>query len=270
MKLIAQYFLTFMMYSFGGWVIETLLYVIRDKKVVKRGFLLGPLCPIYGTGAVVCTVLLYGKINNIFLLFLTGMLLCGTIEYVTHFVLEKLFHAMWWDYSNRRFSIKGRVYLNGLLQFGFAVVFIIKLLQPFVFKILNMFSDNALYITSFVLYSLLLIDIVATVVDLRNVVESIKYLQGKMIEISQSGLDSAGEKINQNEKIGDLVNKLKTDNSLLMRIKAKYPNINFTKYSAIMDIIMDRPIEEKARKDIKLYGTADTIPTADKNEKENV
>ena len=86
---IINYFLWFVFYSVSGWIIETLLFAVRDKKSVKRGFLFGPLCPIYGTGAVVCTLIMYGRITNFFVLFIAGLVLCDTIEYVTHYVMEK-------------------------------------------------------------------------------------------------------------------------------------------------------------------------------------
>lgn len=273
MRIIAEYFFIFILYSVCGWVMETLLFVFRDRKVVKRGFLFGPLCPIYGTGAVICTVLLYGKINNIFLLFIIGLLICGSLEYITHFAMEKLFHAMWWDYSGRRFNIKGRVYLNGLLQFGLGVVIIVKILQPLVYKLLALFSDTLLYSVCFVLYSLIIIDITATVIDLKKVISTVKYIQNTVITKSQAGLDYAEEKISErkarieeNEKVADALNWLKNENRLVRRVRAKYPNLKSKKYTEIIEIIMNKSQEGKARTDIKLYGTADSIP---KNEKDN-
>lgn len=159
MRTVCTYFFIFVLYSFGGWVLETLLYILRDKTFVNRGFLFGPVCPIYGTGAVLCTALLYNRVDNIFLLFLCGMALCGSLEYVTHFLMEKIFHAMWWDYSSRRFNINGRVYLNGLLQFGAGTVLIIKVFQPLVFKLTDVIPNTVLYIICFILYTILIVDI---------------------------------------------------------------------------------------------------------------
>lgn len=270
MRLVAEYFFIFMLYSVGGWIMETLLFVFRDKKVVKRGFLFGPLCPIYGTGAIICIAILYGRITNVFLLFIIGLLLCGTIEYLTHFAMEKLFNAMWWDYSNRRFNIKGRVYLNGLVQFGLGVVLIIKVLQPLVYKLIDLMSNNVLYSICFVLYSLVIIDVTATIIDLKSVISTVKFIQNAAITKSQSSLDYAEERINEkiikieeNKKVADALNWLKNENRLVKRVRAKYPNLKSTKYAEIVEMIMNKPQEDKARKDIKLYGTADTIPTSD-------
>lgn len=275
MRIITEYFFTFVIYSVCGWIVETLLYVIRDKKVVKRGFLFGPLCPIYGTGAVICTLLLYGKINNIFLLFLCGALLCGSLEYLTHFAMEKLFHAMWWDYSNRRFNIKGRVYLNGLIFFGAGVVLIVKVFQPLVYKLLDIIPNSVLYSICFVVYTLVLIDVTATVADLKKFMVGLKHLQNLLIEKGQLTVDNtekarqnAINEIKENEKVSAMIQRFKDDNALIKRIHKKYPNFTLEKYKTLLDIIKDAPQEGKGRADIKLYGTADSIPGADDEEKD--
>lgn len=272
---ICRYFFWFQLYSIAGWIVETLLYLFRDKKIVKRGFLFGPLCPIYGTGACILRALLYGRINNIFLIFILGLLLCGVLEYFTHFLMEKMFHAMWWDYSSRRFNIKGRVYLNGLLQFGLAAVLILKVVQPLFEKLTDLIPNTALYIISFVLYSLTLMDLCLTFSDLTKVVKTLKYVQSLTITGVQKGIDVTDEafkdsfkSIKETEAV-KAVSKLFTDEkSLIQRIRKKYPNFTLKKYKYILDIILDKPQEDKARNDIKLYGTADSLPDPDEEKSE--
>ena len=264
---IRAYFFTFVIYSFAGWIMETLLYLIRDKKVVKRGFLFGPVCPIYGTGAVLCTAVVYGRVNNIFLVFIFGLLLCGSLEYITHFLLEKLFHAMWWDYSSRRFNINGRVYLNGLLIFGAGAVLIVKLLQPLVFKLIDVIPDNLMYVLCFVLYSIFVIDLTGTISDLKGVIAAVKHIQNTMITETQKGVDLTREQVidlnnrlMENEFVAKSIKSMQNENKLVERIRRIFPNASLDKYKYVWDIIMDKPQEENARKDIKLYGTAETIP----------
>ena len=271
---ICKYFFWFIIYSIGGWILETLLFLIRDKKVVKRGFLFGPLCPIYGTGAVICTAVMYGRINNIFLVFLIGLLLCGTLEYLTHFIMEKLFHAMWWDYSSRRFNINGRVYLNGLLEFGAGSVLIIKVLQPLVVKLTDMIPKNVLYIICFALYSIILVDVSATLSDLKVMLNTLKKLQNLIITETQKGFDATNEQIvninatiRESEIFKSISSSFISENRLYARVKKIAPDFKLEKYKKVLDIIRDQPQEDKARKDIKLYGTADSIPTPDENEK---
>ncbi|MBQ9228029.1 MAG: putative ABC transporter permease [Eubacterium sp.] len=272
---VCKYFLLFMLFSFGGWLMETLLNVIRDKKVVKRGFLFGPVCPIYGFAAVLCSIVIYGRLHNVFLVFIAGFFLSFALEYVTHFVMEKLFHAMWWDYSNRRFNIKGRVYLKGLVLFGLGVVIMIELLLPLYDKLLAVLPDKALYIICFILYSLIIVDLATTIVDLKGIINILKTLQANAIGATQKGVDLTGE---QMEKVIASIKKsdfyLKTfddehnQNALLARFKKRYPNFTLKNYKYILDLINDPPMEDKGRHDIKLYGTADSIPEAETAEKE--
>lgn len=130
LKTLEIWFLWVMLYSFIGWVYESVLCSLRRKKLVNRGFLNGPYCPIYGNGALL-VILLLGNIRNPFLLFFLGALVTSSLEYLTSYVMEKLFHARWWDYSARRFNLKGRVCLIGAVVFGaFSVVLILGLHPP--------------------------------------------------------------------------------------------------------------------------------------------
>lgn len=114
--------LWFYIYSFVGWFYESMLYTINQKKFVNRGFLNGPYCPIYGSGAILF-ILATNGIDNIFLRFIAGGAIACVLEYITSYVLEKLFHARWWDYTPRKFNIRGRICLAGFLVFGtFAVL----------------------------------------------------------------------------------------------------------------------------------------------------
>ncbi len=107
----------FYLYSFLGWLYESTLYTVRQRKFVNRGFLNGPYCPIYGSGAILF-ILATNGIDNIFLRFLAGGAIACVLEYVTSYVLEKLFHARWWDYTPRKFNLHGRICLAGFLVFG--------------------------------------------------------------------------------------------------------------------------------------------------------
>ncbi len=269
-----RYFLWFILYSVLGWVTETLLYMLRDGKVVKRGFLFGPLCPIYGFACCLCVMAMYGRINNVILLFLAGMGIMSTLEYVTHFVMEKFFHAMWWDYSNRRFNIKGRIYLKGCLLFGLAAVLLIKVVQPFFVQLTVWIPRTALYWICFVLYTILIIDVSVMVSDLKQTALALKTFQAELASTVQKGVDQTGEQI-ENVKKTIMESEIYTrmmkarakENPWLKRFKKRYPNFTFKKYKYILDLIADPPQENKGRKDLKLYGTADTLPGSEAEEK---
>ena len=116
--MISKLFLYFLIYSFLGWVWEGIVSLKERHKIVNRGFLNGPYCPIYGVGALAFVFLDQYFGNNLFFMFLVGGLIACVIEYITSWAMELIFHARWWDYSNKRFNINGRVYLRGFLAFG--------------------------------------------------------------------------------------------------------------------------------------------------------
>ena len=123
--------LWFLLYSFAGWIYESVLISVQERRLVNRGFLNGPLCPIYGTGALLMVMLLHGIGNPLIVFILSAVVAC-VLEYVTSWVMEALFHARWWDYSNMRFNINGRICLLGAIVFGFGGVFVVQVLHPLV------------------------------------------------------------------------------------------------------------------------------------------
>ncbi len=273
---VCRYFFWFLIYSFTGWLCETLLYMLRDGKVVKRGFLFGPLCPIYGFGAGLCVMLLYGRVHNIVYLFLLGMLLTSTLEYLTHFLMEKIFHAMWWDYSNRRFNLHGRIYLKGCLLFGVGITLLIRVVHPIVASLTNAIPKTALYITCFVLYTILLLDVATMVSDLRGTARALKSIQSRMLSTTQKGVTMTGEQLEQAKKKiqnSDLylrmTESLAHEDPLIERFRRRYPNFTFKRYKYILDLLKDPPQEDKGRSDIKLYGTADSLPDGEADDRQD-
>ena len=123
----------FFIYSVAGWVTEVFLKFLEYKRFINRGFLIGPYCPIYGAGAVLITVggkLLSPADRTWAMSFLIAFVLCGLLEYLTSYILEKYFHARWWDYTERPMSLHGRVWIGNLILFGIGGVFILNVFNP--------------------------------------------------------------------------------------------------------------------------------------------
>lgn len=158
MKQIMIYFLLFIIYATLGWLIEVIGKLIEKKRFINRGFLIGPYCPIYGFGALAITFLLKKYTDDIVALFVMAILVCGILEYLTSYFMEKIFHARWWDYSTKKFNINGRVCLNTIIPFGLLGCFIMYISNPFLLKILNALPDLALYILSIALFIIFIID----------------------------------------------------------------------------------------------------------------
>lgn len=153
-----RYFLAFILYSFFGWCVEVILCLIRDKKFVNRGFLIGPYCPIYGFGCMLIVLLLRNYMDNALVLFILAMVICLILEYFTSYLMELIFKARWWDYSDKKFNINGRVCLEYAIFFGIGGALIMYLVHPFVMKIVGKFSGVVLLIIGSILFVVFVID----------------------------------------------------------------------------------------------------------------
>ena len=125
--------LLFFAYAFLGWCIEVTLKYFQFHRFINRGFLTGPWLPIYGSGAALITIAVKGFSpleSSIGTTFVISFILCGTIEYMTSFVLEKRFHARWWDYSQKPMNLHGRIWIGNLILFGLGGVLIGELFNP--------------------------------------------------------------------------------------------------------------------------------------------
>lgn len=156
------YFLLFIIYSFIGWCIEVVNILFHQKKFVNRGFLLGPLCPIYGYSSILMIFLLQKYKNDLVALFLMAILICSLIEYFTSLIMEKIFHARWWDYSNKKFNINGRICLETMIPFGLLGILLIKVLNPFIIKFLKFIPSKILLIITIILLIIYIIDNIIT------------------------------------------------------------------------------------------------------------
>ena len=128
MKTFFTYFILFLIYSFVGWAIEVVVTFNKDKRFVNRGFLLGPYCPIYGFSSIIMILYLSRYRSSFITVFLLAVVVCSIMEYLVSYIMEKLFKARWWDYSNRKFNINGRVCLENSFGLVYLVPFLYILL----------------------------------------------------------------------------------------------------------------------------------------------
>lgn len=161
-----------------GWVCECIYCSILDKKFTNRGFLSGPLCPVYGFGALLVIVVLNPLKDRWPLLFLGGFLLTSVVEYITSFLLEKLFHMAWWDYSNYKFNLNGRVCLLNSTLFGVLTVIVVKGIAPFVDRLVSGLSPSAVQWIAFFAWCVLECDTILSV-------HSVLALNGKLEMLAQ-------------------------------------------------------------------------------------
>ena len=135
--------LLFFAYAFLGWCIEVTLKYFQFHRFINRGFLTGPWLPIYGSGAALITVAVKGLSpleSSVGTTFVVSFLLCGFLEYMTSYVLEKRFHARWWDYGKKPMNLHGRVWIGNLILFGLGGVLIVELFNPLLLRLSNHMS----------------------------------------------------------------------------------------------------------------------------------
>lgn len=134
-EIIAIWFLVFMFYSVAGWVMEIIVTYVQHHKFINRGFLIGPVCPIYGTGAVILTYLMRG-VESPLAIFCVWLVGGSAIEYIASYLMEKLFRVRWWDYTKNDFNLNGRVCLISALTFGIGGVIILRFINPVLFGLI--------------------------------------------------------------------------------------------------------------------------------------
>ena len=170
------YFLLYFIYSIIGWFLEVCLAFYEHKKFVNRGFLIGPYCPIYGVGCLLLTILLSKYINEPGVIFAFSIFICATLEYLTSYLMEKIFKLRWWDYSNMKFNINGRICLETLIPFGIIGVLVVKYISPFLINTVNSINFNVLVIINIIILSILITDILISfnvVFNLKNVTRNL-------------------------------------------------------------------------------------------------
>ena len=212
LTIFSGWFLLFMIYSFIGWCGETVYCSIGQGRLCeKRGFLNGFLCPIYGHGALLVLFALHGGCESPVLTFLFGMILTSAVEYATSYVMERLFHMRWWDYSHYRFQINGRVCLLNSTLFGLACVFLCHVAHPKVMDFVNRLIDrgSAIPLAVFILI-IYVADIIVSVrsaIQIGDRLEKLhamqEELQHKLEELKDEQLQSMAEHLDRLEEAAE-------------------------------------------------------------------
>ncbi|MDU5184726.1 MAG: putative ABC transporter permease [Peptoniphilus harei] len=212
-----EFCLIFFIYSFLGWFWETFpCSAIELDKIHNRGFLLGPICPIYGLGASLSFGVLKNFESSLEIFIYSAFLSC-LIEYIIGYLLEKFFHKRWWDYSNYPFQIKRRVCLYGLLIFGLANILIVKKLTPILLFSLSLSSDRILDLLVISFGILFAIDLILT---LNHLTHGFKTLN-KVYEVIDDNLSDYFNGLNESERLANL--KVLEESK---KFKSKLLNIN--------------------------------------------
>ena len=188
----------FFIYAFLGWCTEVSYAALVTGKFVNRGFLNGPVCPVYGFGAVIVLAALTPLAGNLLLLFLGSMALTSALEWLTGFALEKLFHQRWWDYSDQPFNLSGYICLRFSIAWGFACLFVVKLLHPTVLLMIRLIPRALGMVLLVLLGAAMAVDLAATVsaiVKLNRRLEQIDELAAKIKEASNEFGENLADRV---------------------------------------------------------------------------
>lgn len=183
----------FLIYAFLGWCSEVAFAAVNKGKFVNRGFLNGPVCPIYGFGMLIVVTALWGLKGNLILLFLGSATLTTALEFVTGFVLERFFHDKWWDYSDMPFNIKGYICLKFTVLWGLAATFIVGAVHRFVYMLIVKMPAVPGIILLAVFAAAFVTDFVITVTELAKMPKKL----GALLE-AEKALRAISDKIGEN------------------------------------------------------------------------
>ena len=194
---LCELFLLYIAYSVLGWCGEMLYCSIPKGHICeKRGFLNGFLCPIYGHGALLVLYCLHGGFKNPVLTFIFGAIVTSVLEYFTSWIMEKLFHMRWWDYSQYKFQINGRVCLLNSACFGLASVLLCHVVQPWLWAhITGLGAAITVPLASFI-FGIYLMD---TILSFRSAFQ-LSSQMGKLRELQAELKDYVAEKREENQE----------------------------------------------------------------------
>ena len=177
----------FFVYAFLGWCAEVCYAALRTGKFVNRGFLNGPVCPIYGFGMAAVLWALRPLMGNTVLLFLGSVVLTSLLEWLTGFLLDKLFHQRWWDYSDEPFNLGGYICLRFSLYWGLACLFVLKIVHPTVLWGVRAVPRSIGWVLLAVFAAAMAADLAATVrtvVRMNRQLRQLDELAGRLREVS--------------------------------------------------------------------------------------
>lgn len=182
----------FLIYSCLGWCLEVVYAAVTTGNIINRGFLNGPVCPIYGFGMILVLLLLTPLSHSTLLLYLGGVILPSALELLGGWALEKLYHTRWWDYSERPFNIGGYICLQFSLMWGVGTLVMMKIVHPSIATLVELVPPTVGLITMVLLYIVYAVDVVATAIaaaGLADTLETMEQLADSIHEVSNAMSD---------------------------------------------------------------------------------
>lgn len=257
----------FIIYSFLGWVMESCVRSICERKLINTGFLKGPFCPIYGIGAIIMFLFLEGFENKPILLFCIAIIILTAWEYLVGVLLEHIFNTKYWDYSNHKFNFQGRICLTNSICWGILGVLFVKYIHPFVQDIIAKIDGNLLNYLIAILFVIFLVDTVTSIINVKNIKVTLEKIENINKEIKEKLKDIKALKKEKEEKtittenIQQIIENLKKKRNKTIlrlyknvyRLKKAFPAINTSEITEVLNqkIEMRKKRIKNKEKDLK-------------------
>lgn len=236
----------FIIYSFLGWVMESVFRSICEKKIINTGFLKGTFCPIYGIGATIMLLFLDRFENKPVLLFCIAIIILTAWEYIVGVLLEKIFQTKYWDYSNHKINFQGRICLTNSICWGILGVLFVKYIHPFIQGIIGKIDINLLNYIMAILFTIFLVDMITSIIRVKNIKTTLEKVENINKEIKQKLKELRAlkkEKVTPTENIQQMVEKLKKRRNKTIlhlyknvyRLKKAFPAINTNEITQVLN-----------------------------------
>ena len=244
----ALYMLYFAIFSILGWVVEVIFSALKRGRFVNRGFNSGPVCPIYGFCVALLRLILHPIAHTWLLLYLASVLLATAVELVTGFVMDKLFDAKWWDYSENKYNLGGYVCLRFSLIWGAFCTLIAKVFFPLVDGLYAITPASLLYTVLAVFFVILLLDFITSITVARGFDKHLKLLS-ELSDILKISSDRIGHGVyTGTRKVESLYRRVLEKTPLLYRrIVDAFPTMR-SKYNEQLTLLRERMHRKKSKK----------------------
>lgn len=241
----------FILYSFLGWVMESIVRSICERKLINTGFLRGPFCPIYGIGATIMFLFLEGFENKPILLFFIAIIVLTIWEYLVGVFLEKTFHTKYWDYSDHKFNFQGRICLTNSICWGILGVLFVKYIHPFVQETIAKVDINLLNYIMAVLLVVFIADTITSVIHVKSIKATLENIENINKEIKEKLKEIKTIRKEKEEKVPmpttenmqQMIEELKKKRNRMIlhlyknvhRLKKAFPAINTKEITEILN-----------------------------------
>ncbi len=245
-----QWFWVFFIYAFVGWCVEVVFHALSEGKFINRGFLNGPVCPIYGFGVLIVALCLEPVKDSILYLFIGSVVLTSALEFITGFILEKVFNDKWWDYSKEPLNLCGYICLRFSLVWGLACVLIVDVFYPLTIELIE-YIPQTFGIVMLAFFTLLMLtDMTITIVEtfklrkklvvLERTEKGIRKVSDGIGSVLASGTINAAEKFELGkEAVEQKKARAKSELSAVQaRLILAYPRLEQGRYKESLSLLI--------------------------------